>query len=219
MREGAEAHDARLAGFHLDALLDRLGATRVNHERVLAVRDREPAFVEALGRQPEASVEIHRGAVGHAAKLHEAVARVRGLLARRRRVLSARLAFCLWRRLAPALVVRWRIWVDRVGRVVGVGVVVREERVEEKAAVDEDVRARMEEWAMPDEAASAEAMSAEAVSAERAVMGEPPPLRVGRGGEAERQDEGDDGQRALHRDSSPPRGGGGGGASTPPFAP
>src|SRR5881296_2233002 len=179
MREGAEAHDARLAGFHLDALLDRLGATRVDHERVLAVRDREPAFVEALGRQPEASVEIYRGAVGHAAQLHEAVARVLGLLARRRRVLGARLAFGLWRRLAsrlgrrlaPALVVRRRIriWVGRVVGV-GVGVVVREERVEEKAAVDEEARAGMEERTMPEAVPAAEA-----VSAERAVMGEPPP--------------------------------------------
>ena len=128
-----------------------------------------------------------------------------------RRVLGARLAFRLGRRLAPALVVRWRIWVDRVGRVVGVGVgvVVREERVEEKAAVDEEARVGMEERTMPDEA----------VPAKRAVMGEPPPLRVGRGGEAERQGEGDDDQCALHRDSSCPRGGGGGGASTPPFAP
>src|SRR6266702_3313114 len=161
MREGAEAHDARLAGFHLDALLDRLRATRVDHERVLAVRDREPAFVEALGRQPEASVEIHRSAVRHAAELHEAVARGLGLLARRRRVLGARLALHLWRRLAPALVVRRWIRV-RVGRVVGigVGVVVREERVEEEAAVDEDVRAPMEERAMPAEAVSAEAVSA-----------------------------------------------------------
>src|SRR5437667_3365053 len=163
MWEGTEAHDARLAGFHLDALLDRLGATRVDHERVLAVRDREPALVEALGRQPEASVEIHRGAVRHAAELHEAVARGLGLLARRRRVLGARLAFRLWRRLAPALVVRRWIRV-RVGRVVGigigVGVVVREERVEEEAAVDEDVRAPMEERAMPAEAVSAEAVSA-----------------------------------------------------------
>src|SRR5206468_2096508 len=167
-------------------------------------------FVEALGRQPEASVEIYRGAVGHAAQLHEAVARVLGLLARRRRVLGARLAFGLWRRLAsrlgrrlaPALVVRRRIriWVGRVVGV-GVGVVVREERVEEKAAVDEEARVGMEERTMPDEA----------VPAKRAVMGEPPPLRVGRGGEAERQGEGDDDQRALHRDSSCPRGGGGGG--------
>src|SRR2546429_9720892 len=109
MREGAEAHDARLAGFHLDALLDRLGATRVDHERVLAVRDREPALIEALGRQPEASVEIHRGAVGHAAELHEAVARGLSLLARRRRVLGTRLAFRPGPRLAPALGVPRRL--------------------------------------------------------------------------------------------------------------
>src|SRR5207244_9218736 len=134
MREGAEAQDARLAGFHLAALLDRLRATRVDHERVLAVRDREPAFVEALGHQPEASVEIHRGAVGHAAELHEAVARVLGLLARRRRVLSTRLtsrlrrrlASRLGRRLAPALVVRRRIRIW-VGGVVAGGVGVRAE--------------------------------------------------------------------------------------------
>src|SRR3989475_11118359 len=97
MWEWAEAHDARLAGLHFDAPLDRLGAAHAHRERVFAVRDREPALIEALGPQPEAPVEIHRGAVGHAAELHEAVGRTLGLRARRRVTRRARRASPLGR--------------------------------------------------------------------------------------------------------------------------
>src|SRR5437762_2841269 len=99
------------------AISSTTGAMRrqgAHRERVLAVRDREPALIEAVGLQPEAPVEIHRGAVGHAAELHEAVARALGLLARRRLTLRARLASPLGRRLAPALVVR-QVRLDRLG--------------------------------------------------------------------------------------------------------
>src|SRR5206468_5963593 len=104
--EGSEAHDARLAGLHLDAPLDGRRAVHAHHERVVAVWDREPALVEPLGRQPEAPVEIHRCAVGHALELHEAVARALDLLARRWLALRTRLLFRLGWRLAPALDVR-----------------------------------------------------------------------------------------------------------------
>src|SRR5207247_1342175 len=110
-------------------------AVHAHHERVVAVWDREPALVEPLGRQPEAPVEIHRGAVGHALELHEAVARALDLLARRWLALRTRLLFRLGWRLAPALDVRRGV--HGIGRVIGV-VVREEERVEEKAAVDED---------------------------------------------------------------------------------
>src|SRR5438034_82587 len=177
-----------------------------------------PAYSRAISSTTGAMARqgAHHGAqksistgVGLAAELHEAVARALGLLARRRLTLRARLASRLGRRLAPALVVR-QVRLDRIGRVVRI-VVGEEERVEEEAPVDEEARAgmRMEERAVPAEAVPHGAM-----------MGETPsPLRVGRGGGAERQGKGEGGEEELHRGSSPPRDGGGGGASTPPFAP
>src|SRR2546427_11685871 len=153
MRGCCEPHDLRLPGRHLDAPLDRLGTLRADDERVGTTRQCEPAVAEILCAEPEAAVEVDRGAVRYAAQLNQPVIRLA-------RLFGLILFVLRWRflghrpprfRLLGRIRVRRRRWVrGGVGvRVVRIWVVVghyegrpSKEEVRSEAAVDDDGSAK-----------------------------------------------------------------------------
>src|SRR5262249_6632698 len=75
---GREVDDLHLATVDVDPLRPRRPFAGPNRDRVRAFRKGEPPLIQAVGREPEAAVEIDRSIVGHAAESDEAIARLLG---------------------------------------------------------------------------------------------------------------------------------------------